>query len=85
MKTLTTLTTLLLVACAAHVDDGATQPALYRCTSRETTCSATDERVCFEWCETETLCTAEDPVWVLCGDREACDAECEPMPGVCGG
>jgi hypothetical protein len=76
-----TLGLLLLTACTQptgpSLDAGSTRPAL-ACQTSDRTCSATDARVCFTWCNTVEVDADEpDPEVTACAGRVGCSAVCE--------
>jgi hypothetical protein len=76
MKTMAILA-VIIGACVETGDDTRrAQADLYSCDSREVTCSPTDARVCFTWCETGELVRSATPERDVCGGREACEVEC---------
>jgi hypothetical protein len=84
MKTLLALVvTLVFSGCLSSGDPETSKPALYTCTTRITTCSPSDSRVCFEWCKTADVCTADVPEVVACSGNDDCAVECAPKEGPC--
>jgi hypothetical protein len=67
---------LAVSACASTEEAETARVPLFVCDSREVTCSPTDARVCFTWCETGEVVRSATPEADVCGGREACEVEC---------
>jgi hypothetical protein len=68
--------TLVVSACASNKSPDAAQVPLFSCDSKEVTCSPTDARVCFTWCEKGEMVRSATPELDVCGGRDACEVEC---------
>ena len=67
---------LVFSACVSSEEAETAKVPLYSCDSRERTCSPTDARVCYTWCEKGEQVRSATPELDVCGGREACEVEC---------